>query len=169
MSKVNFQLQNREYYQNFKRKEGSFENWIKKTFIFSFITVFLSFFALKFLCSLNLRELYSHLQFRKSSSEEINFKNAHILPLLVNLKGENGPQLVKAQVHINLSENSLKEEFLHQNKEFEKHLLFILSGQEIQTLQKQKNHFEQQIRSQLNAFLSKNIVDGVRIQTEMLN
>ena len=169
MGKIDFQFQNKEQCQSSKRKEILSENWIKKFLVFSSFTVFLCFFALKFLWFFNLNKSYPYLRFNKLSSEEKNFEKAYILPLLVNLKGENGPQLVKAQVYITLSEDSLEEDFLSQNKEFEKHLLFILSGQEIKTLQKKRNYFEQQIRSQLNVFLSRNTVDGVRIQTEKLN
>ena len=166
MGKMDFQFQNKEQYQNFRQKEILSENWIKKILIFSFFTVFLIFFALKFLW---FNKSYSYLQFSKISFEEKDFEKAYVLPLLVNLKGEDGPQLVRAQVSITLSEDSLEEDFLSKDKEFEKHLLFVLSGQEVKTLQEKRNYFEQQIRSQLNVFLSKNTVDGVHIQTERLN
>ena len=169
MGKMDFQFQNKEPYQSFRRKEILSESRVKKFIILSFFTVFLIFFALKFLWFFHLNKPHPYLQFSKLSSEEKDFDKAYVLPLLVNLKGENGPQLVRAQVSITLSEDFLEEDFLSKDKEFEKHLLFILSGQEVKTLQKKRNYFERQIRSQLNVFLSRNTVDGVRIQTERLN
>lgn len=169
MRRIKFQFCNKEHHQKSERTEFLSENWIKKFFVFSSCAVFCTFFILKILWPLNFNKQHPHFEFRKLSSKEEKFDRAHTLPLLVNLKGEKGPQLVRLQVYIALSENSLEKEFLSQDKEFEKHLLFILSGQEIKTLQKKRNYFEQQIRSQLNAFLSKDTVNGVRIQTERLN
>ena len=169
MDKMDFQFQNREQCQNSQRKEFLYEGWIKRFFILSSCVVFFGFFVLKILWSVNFNKQYSNFELSKSSAKEEKFEKAHILPLLVNLKGEKGPQLVRLQVYIALNKNFLEKEFLSQGKEFEKHLLFILSGQEVKDLQKKRSYFEQKIRSQLNAFLSEDIVDGVRIQTERIN
>ncbi len=169
MRKTDFCFHNKECCPGTGRTEALSVNWIKKCFVFSSSTVLLCFFILKALSFINSNKVYSFFEFNRTVSAEQQSGRAHILPLLVNLKGEKGPQLFRAQVYITLSKNSLKNEFLSYDKEFEKHLLFILSGQEVKVLQKKRSYFEQQIRSQLNAFLSKDIVDGVRIQTKMLN
>ena len=100
---------------------------------------------------------------------EKNLIKAHVVPLLVNLKGEEGPQLARINVYITPNGHSFKKEFLSQNNKLEKHLLFVLSGQPIANLSKRKTHFEKQIQSQLNTFSTKNLINKVHIQTKMLN
>lgn len=96
-------------------------------------------------------------------------QDSHVFPLLVNLKGDKGPQLARIHVYVTLSEGTHKKEFLPQDSELEKQLLFILSGQSFKMLKKKKDYFEDQIRSQLNAFLTQKPVNGVYIKTEILN
>ena len=170
MNKTAFKFQNQEYCQNFQKKQPLSEKSIKKLLVVSSFLAFFSWLALKNLYPLNFNEHTSDFVFRKSSSSKdtVN-KTAQTFPLLVNLKGKKGPQLARIYVSIIFSENSLEKEFLSQGNKLEKHILFILSGQSIDILSKEKNHFEKQIRSQLNVFLTENLIDGVRIRTEKLN
>ena len=169
MNKTAFKFQNQEYCQSSQKKEPLSEKSIKKLLAVSSFLAFFSLLALKSLYSLNFNKQTSDVAFRKSFSPKDTFKTAQVFPLLVNLKGKKGPQLARIYVSITLNENSLEKEFLSQGNKLEKHLLFILSGQSVDNLSKKKNHFEKQIRSQLNAFLTENLIDGVRIRTEKLN
>ena len=168
MGKTNFKFKNQEYCKP-QRKESLYENWIKKLLVLSTFTVFFSFLTLKIPRILSSYKRSPVFKLNAYSSKRKPVESVHSLPLLVNLKGEKGPQLARIYVYITLSESSLKKEFLSQESKLEKNILFILSGQSVKTLNKKKNYFEKQIRSQLNAFLSKELVNGVRIQTKMLN
>ena len=106
---------------------------------------------------------------QESSFVKEVLKEAHVFPLLVNLKGEEGPFLAKVHVYITLSEDSPEKKLLSHNNRLEKQLLFILSGQSVKSLSRKKDHFEREIRSQLNSFLTNSFINGVYIQTEMLN
>ena len=169
MRQISFQFQNQECCPGFQRKEPLSSEAIKKLIVVSSFTVFSILLILKILWSLNFNKTFSSWIFKKNSSIQTAFKEAHVFPLLVNLKGEEGPQLARVYVYITLGENSVEREFLSQDSQLEKHLLFILTGQSTQTLSDKKEYFEKQIRSQLNAFLTENFINGVRIQTEMLN
>ena len=169
MGKTDFKFQNPEHWQNLKRKKHLSEKWVKKILIISSFTVFVSFLSLKVLWSLDFNKEFFFSKSSKNSVKEESFKKTHTLPLLVNLKGETGPQLTRIQIYITFNASSLEEDLLPKDKKLEKHLLFILSGQSIQALNKKKGYFEKQIRSHLNAFLSKDLINGIDIQTEMLN
>ena len=166
---MDFKFENQEYCPPVKRKEFLSSRRVKIFIIISSLIVFFSFFILQTFLFLKPNNPFSHFQFRSTSLREKPVENSYIFPLLVNLKGEKGPQLARIKVFLTFSEDSLKQEFLSQGNRLKKHLLFVLSSQESKMLNKNKDRFEKQIRSQLNAFLSKNLVHGVRIQTKILN
>ena len=95
-----------------------------------------------------------------------DFQSNHVFPLLVNLKGQKGPQLAKVYVYITAGYGNEKD-LLFDNKKLEKQLLFLLSGQSVKNLKRE--YFYSQIQSQLNAFLNDNLINQIRIQTEILN
>lgn len=169
MSKDRFSFQNQEIFQSCKERRYSLsEKSIKRLIIFSSFSVFFIFSALKSWQWIE-GEISSFLSSRKPASLNKFGSEIHVFPLLVNLKGEQGPQLARVYVHIGLIENSKGKQFLYQNSQIEKQILFLLSGQPAVALNTEKDRFEKQIRFQLNAFLSKNFINRVHIQTEMLN
>ena len=160
MRATHFKFQNQAFCKDFQKAESLPEKTVRKIFLLSSVCVFFSFLALKINFYFN--------KGKPSPPLESQTESDYALPLLVNLKGEKGPQLARIHVHIHLKEDSLKKEFLSQDK-LEKHLLFILSGQSIKTLHKKRVYFEEQIRAHLNGFLTKRLIHGVYIQTEILN
>lgn len=141
------------------------EQAIKKLLLLSSLSVSAVFLTIKILWF----SLGSHGASEKPKLVQENVQASYIFPLLVNLKGERGPQLARIHVHVTLSADSREKEFLSHDSQLEKHLLFILSGQSIEVLNRKKEYFEKQILSQLNAFLTQNPVNGIHIQTEILN
>ena len=133
-----------------------------KLVLISSLFVCVSFFSLKLfqLFSLNSKnEVYVQRNID-------HFQPSRTVPLLINLKGQKGPQLAKVFVYITTEEEKQKD-LLYENKKLEKQLIFLLSGQPIKNLKKED--FYNQIQSQLNAFLSENLINEIYIQTELLN
>ena len=168
MDRDNFKFQNTEYCAG-RRPEPLSESKIKKLLLISSLTVSLSFLVFKIFPTFSFKKSFSFFKINAPQVTETADEHDYVLPLLVNLKGEEGPQLAKIHVYITLGKNSSEKEFLSPDNKLEKHLLFVLSGQSVKILKRKKDHLEKQIRSQLNAFLTDNFVHGVRIQTEMLN
>lgn len=168
MGKSNFKFQNPRYCEG-RQVEPLSERNIKKIIFISSLSVLFCFFTFKTISFFYSKKSSVHLKSESQSTEKTAKESSYVLPLLVNLKGEKGPQLAKVHVHITFNGNSLEKKSLPQGNQLEKHLLFILSGQSSKNLNRKKNQFEKQIRSQLNAFLSENLVNGVSIHTEMLN
>ena len=109
---MDFQFQNKEHFQISSRKELLSEKKIKKFFVFTSITFGLCFIVLKTLWFYSHNpSVVSYFKEKPKLFKEKEQKNAHTLPLLLNLKGEKGPQLFKVQVSITLSQNSPKEDF----------------------------------------------------------
>ena len=155
--------------KDFKFKNsGFFSKPIKRTQNSSKLIFISSLFVLTGFFSLNLFHLFS----TKNKSQTVVQKSladlqfSHVFPLLVNLKGQKGPQLAKVYVHISTEDENQKN-LLRQNKKLEKQLLFLLSGQPVKSLKQE--YFYSQIQSQLNAFLSGNLINQIHIKTEMLN
>lgn len=169
MRTADFQFQNQECCPDLQRREPLSSEAIKKLIVVSSFTVFSILLMLKILWFLGFNKSFSVRIFKQSAFVQNSFKESHVFPLLVNLKGEEGPQLARVYVYITLGEDSVEQELLAQDSQLEKHLLFILTGQSIQTLSEKKAYFEKQIQSQINAFLTEDLINGVRIQTEMLN
>lgn len=168
MEKHYFHFKNQGPDSQDQNKRSSFNKGMTKLVFVSSFSVFIGFLSLK------VSKYFT--AYNKSSpllSTEFSQKNAvqevtHFVPLFVNLKGEQGPQLVRLQVSLSVEETS-KQELLSQEGKLEKHILFLLSGQSAEALFSRKDHFEQQIRFHLNAFLSKQIIHGVQIQTQTFN
>ena len=100
----------------------------------------------------------------KESAEE-----RHTLPLFINLKGEDGPQLARVSVSIYLDSQKLKTSSGKKVafEDLESQLLFLLSGQSITHLR--DKDFQGQIQAQLNLFLSHQMIQDLNIETELLN
>ena len=141
-----------------KKRGGSYGGWQKYLF-YSSCFIILSFFSLK--------EVY----FFESPTKEPVFqtshtKEDHIVPLLLNLKSQQGPRLARVQVSISLSP-SPKTFVFSQPEDLEKQLLFLLSGQPLQELTKKT--FQNRIQNQLNTFLSGAFIQDLNINMEVLN
>lgn len=169
MNKKRFQFNNQNYCQEYQ-KESFSESYLKKLVVFSGAFVFIIFLCLKMVSLDSKFSFFSDRDSKELVPEDQPKEESYIFPLLVNLKGDKGPQLVRVQVHIHMNkENSFAKSFSEEDNPFKKYLLFILSGQSTQKLGKNKESFEKQIRFQLNAFLNKELVNGVHIQMEKLN
>ncbi len=166
VKKTKFKFQNQDPFSKPKRKELLTAKSIKKILAFSSFLAFFSFLVLR-----AVPFFYSNKSIWIFSKKPIkaDTKATHVFPLLVNLKGREGPQLARVQVSISFNAHSLEKDFLSSDNQIKKHLLFILSGQSTQFLKKKKDYFEEQIQSQLNAFVNQSLVRGVQIQTEVLN
>ena len=132
--------------------------------LMSSLLVFIAFFSLKLLSFFQSKNALS-LSVQKSVQPTA--PPSHIYPLLVNLKGQEGPQLAKVYVYITADKDQGKKKKLLKNQRLERKLLFLLSGQSVKNLNREQ--FHSQIQSQLNAFLSGNLIHKIQIQTEMLN
>ena len=160
MKNFRFQFQNSLAVSKPVKKELFYSHNPGRLILISSLLVFISFFSLKlalFFQSKNALSLSVQKSFQPTAPP-------HIYPLLVNLKGQEGPQLAKVYVYIT-AEDQGKE--LLKNQRLERKLLFLLSGQSIKNLNREQ--FHSQIQSQLNAFLSGNLIHKIQIQTEMLN
>ena len=104
-----------------------------------------------------------------SSKAKESAKERHTLPLFINLKGEDGPQLARVSVSIYLDSQKLKTSFRKEVafEDLESQLLFLLSGQSITHLS--DKDFQGQIQAQLNLFLSHQMIQDLNIETELLN
>ena len=89
------------------------------------------------------------------------------LPLLVSLKGQDGPRLARVFVSIYLDSQNVKKPFDKEIENLENQLLFLLSGQSITYLSDKS--FQDQIQNQLNLFLSHQMIQDLNIKTELLN
>ena len=163
MNKLELHFYNRDFHEKSPGRFLSSVNQIKKLFILSSFFVFSGFFLLK--AFVKPGKFHSQAkgsnQFLLQKDRGIN----HILPVLLNLKGSDGPQVAEIQVHIQLDESNLNPDLLFQGKQIEKHILFVLSGQSVEDLTERSEKFERQIQEHLNAFLSNRLVDGVEIKT----
>ena len=162
MKALKFKFQNSDLVSKSTKRKFFYSKKITQLILISSTLVFTGFFTLKLFHFLNLK---NNLSFIQQSIEEP--KPSHIVPLVVNLKGQNGPQLAKVQVYITLLDEENKKNILLQNPKLEKQLLFLLSGQSIQNLK--QDQFYNQIQSQLNTLLSDSLVDQIKIKTEILN
>ncbi|MCZ0932074.1 MAG: hypothetical protein OXJ52_02860, partial [Oligoflexia bacterium] len=162
MKSLKFKFQNPAIFSKPIRRELFYSQKIAQLIFISSLAVFISFFALKFFQFFSAKNKFS-FSVQKSLGDH---RPSHIFPLLVNLKGQEGPQLAKVYVHVTV-DNENKRDVLLENHKLEKQLLFLLSGQSVRSLKKEQ--FYSQIQSQLNAFLSGNLINEVRIQTEVLN
>ena len=154
-----FKFKNPAIFSKSKKREGQA---LSKLVLISSLFVFISFFSLKLSYFFSLKrqtEVYTQRSID-------HFSSSRTVPLLVNLKGQKGPQLAKVFVYITTEEEKQKD-LLYENKKLEKQLLFLLSGQPIKNLKRED--FYTQIQSQLNAFLSENLINQIYIQTELLN
>ena len=158
---------------------------VKKLFIISFIFLSFSFFGFKFYYQLLTKyefstyfEIFSFRniiaqkkKFHKKHIQKFNSKDqkqeSHTLPLLVSLKGNDGPRLARVFVSIYLDSQDLKKPFGKEFENLENQLLFLLSGQSITHLN--NKDFQDQIQNQLNLFLSPQMIQNLNIETELLN
>ena len=106
---------------------------------------------------------------KREAREKARRTDVSLPPLLVSLKGENGIRMARINVNLQVSRKAVKKEILSTNKAARKRLLVLLSGQKSRDLQNKKSHFEKQLLSWMNAFLSKGSVNKVTIQTTFLN
>ena len=90
-------------------------------------------------------------------------------PFPVNLRSGAGNALALVKIDLKTDRPAAKKEILSKNKKFKKHLLLLLSGKERGDLTKNKERFEEEIRSQFNTFLSQGSVKEVRFQTTAIN
>ena len=163
MRNLKFKFQNSALFSKPVRKESVYSQKTAQLIFVSSLVVFISFFSLKFIQSFSIKNKFS-FSVQKSLGKPV--EPSHIFPLLVNLKGQEGPQLAKVYVHVTVDDKN-KKNVLLKNRKLEKQLLFLLSGQSVKNLKKEQ--FYSQIQSQLNAFLSDSLINEVRIQTEALN
>ena len=166
MKSLNFKFRNSAPYSKPIRRELCSSQKLARIIFISSGSVFISFFSLKMFhfFNLNLKDKWN-LSVQKSVKESV--KPSHIFPLVVNLKGQEGPQLVKAHVYISVTVGENRKDIQIESHKLEKQLLFLLSGQSIKSLGKEQ--FYRQIRSQLNTFFGEDLINNIRIQTEMLN
>ncbi|MBC6415741.1 MAG: hypothetical protein GDA46_05040 [Bdellovibrionales bacterium] len=159
MGQFRLQFHNQDsFYSPFKRR--SFFS-IKKLSLFLFFFLSVVFFSVKFVYFLPVTKLSLKVPPKSQEVED------HIVPLWVNLKGQEGPQIAKVFVFMSLnSKEGLSQESFEKHK-LENKLLFLLSGQSVSSL----NHkeFQNQIQNQLNIFLTDQIINELKIQTEILN
>ncbi len=163
---MHFTYKNKNHYQPTKRKEVFSQAWFKKTFIISFCLSFCFFFLGKVILFFKNRTSTSY---QSSKIPSTKLKNVDLPPLVINLKSQEGPRLTRVIVQIKTNQTSVKKELLSENKFFEKHLLLVLSGQNTKDIHKKRNFYEEKIKTQLNAFLSKGLVNEVHIQTQLIN
>ena len=171
MNNFCFRFQNKDI-SVLKKREPLCEKNLKKLILISTVFVFSSFLFLKIFFVFNFQTFKIAGDFFKPKSllvKKTNPKPDYVLPLLVNLQGKTGPKLAKIHVYITLNEKTFLEKFLSKNEQFKKHLLFVLSGQSVKTINKKKQYLENQIHTQFNSFLAEKPIQGIRIQTEMLN
>ena len=164
MKSLKFRFQNPAFFSKPIRREFFSSQKIAQIIFISSGAVFISFFSLKLFQFFSVK---NKLSFSVQKSVEKSVQPSHIFPLVVNLKGQEGPQLAKVYVYINVIGDENKKDIQIENHKLEKQLLFLLSGQSIKNLNKEQ--FYRQIQSQLNAFLSDSLINKVRIQTEILN
>ena len=157
---------------------------VKKLFIISSLFLSFSFFGLKFYYQ--FLSTYDFSSFQKFSFQNIlteqfrtqknrvqklsskeRKEESHTLPLLVSLKGQEGPRLARVSVSIYLDSQNLKKPFGKEIENLEGQLLFLLSGQSITHLS--NKDFQDQIQNQLNLFLSHQMIQDLNIETELLN
>lgn len=179
MEKDHFQFEN----SFFVPKPRSVKS-VKKLFLISFLFLSCSFFGLKFYHQFLFTYDFSSFQkfsfqtalmeqFRtqKKKVQKLSSKErkgeGHTLPLLVSLKGEEGPRLARVFVSIYLDSQNLKNPFEKEIENLESQLLFLLSGQSITHLSNRS--FQDQIQNQLNIFLSHQMIQDLNIETELLN
>lgn len=152
----------------------------KKLFIVSSVFLSLSFFSVKLydlsFSSYDLSSFFyklspPSLRFKKDGTQKlfsrVDERESHTLPLLVSLKGRDGPRLAKVSVSVYLDSQNLKEDFGEEIKNLENQLLFLLSGRPITRLS--SKDFQDQIQKQLNLFLSRQMIQDLNIETELLN
>ena len=158
-TKKNFVFQNQPLVLIPKKPAHSFIS-LQKSLLYSSCFVVL--------CFVSLKGFYG---FKSQSPAPPVFKSTeskkdHVVPLLLNLKSQQGPRLARVQVFISLSPapNSAQ---VSNPKDLEKQLLFLLSGQPLQELTKKT--FQNRIQNQLNAFLSGAFIKDLDINMEVLN
>ena len=162
---MNFSYKNKNYHQPIKKKEAFSSYWFKKIFILSFCFSSFLLVAGKITFFIKNKSTTSY----QSSITSEKFKTVNLAPLVINLKSKEGPRLARVTVHMKTDKTSVKQELLSKNKSFEKHLLLVLSGQDTKDIHKKRNRFEKKIKTQINAFLSKGLVNEVTIETKLLN
>ena len=145
LSFLSFKLYNSSFYKKFEIPDLNISNFNIQIF--------------------NTQKLIA-LKSKKLSSKE-NEKESHTLPLLISLKGQDGPKLAKVFVSIYLDSESFKKENGKEIENLENQLRFLLSGQSITHLSSQE--FQNQIQNQLNLFLSHQMIQDLNIKTELLN
>ncbi|MDE0092874.1 MAG: hypothetical protein OXN83_06285 [Oligoflexia bacterium] len=165
MKNLKFVFQNHDSLSKPVRSKLFSSQKITRLIFISSLFVSFSFFILKSFQSFRVKNQFSFFNQISLAEQELNF--SHIFPLLVNLKGQNGPQLARVYVYITLTDDENARESLFEDHTLEKQLLFLLSGQSVKSLKKKQ--FQNQIQSQLNAFLSDSLINRIQIQTEMLN
>ena len=163
MKDLKFKFQNPVLFSKPIRRDLFYSQKTAWLILISSLAVFISFSALKLIQLFSSKNKFS-VSIQKSLGDH---EFSHIFPLLVSLKGQEGPQLAKVYVYINVNNDENRGNVSLENQTLEKKLLFLLSGQSVKTLKRQQ--FYSQIQSQLNAFLSGKLIDQVRIQTEVLN
>lgn len=164
MTKIKLSFQNSSDLSKSVRSELLSSQKLTQIIFISSVAVFFLFFTLKFFSFFNFK---NKTEISKQQSLGTVEELSHAFPLLVNLKGKTGPQLARVNVYLTLADSVSKKDLLLEESKLEKQLLFLLSGQSIQSLEKE--YFYNQIQSQLNAFLSNRFINKVHIQTEMLN
>jgi len=143
---------------------------LKKLFITSFLCLTFSFFSFKWYYQSHYYQSHYNLfeKFNKSPKkaiQKLSSQKGHNLPLLVSLKGNEGPLL--ARVIVSLYLDPEKKTFDKEFESLKKQLLFLLSGQSIAQLN--NKDFQDQIQNQLNFFLSPQVIQNLNIKTELLN
>jgi len=159
-----FNYINKNYHEAPQRKNHFSSTWFKKISVVSFLTA--SFCLLIGKVWIRNKESTSY---HRSETPVQKFQKISLPSVVVNFQSSTGPRLARVIVQLTTQENSVKKEILSQKKSFNKHLLLILSGQKTQDLQSKKKFFENKIKTQMNAFLSKGLINQVSIQTQWIN
>lgn len=149
-----------------KRNHHISSQWIQKVFAFAFSFVFLFFVTVKTLWTIFQKK---RVTFQASVHPHSEIQKIKMPSLLINLKTKEGPRLARITVHIETKDDLIKKELISNNKSLEKYLVLILSGQDAQDVHNKKNIFEGKIKSQVNAFLSRDLIHDVNIQTQLIN
>lgn len=158
---MNFSYKNKSNYQNKREQVHLSEQWIKKVFFIAFSFSFSFLLLGKVVWIFNNKAKTTQVRSLASTKQ---IKTISLSPIVVNLKSDKGPQLTRVQVNISTYEESVKKELLSKNKSLEKHLLFVLSGQDSKKINKNKSIFEKKLISQINAFLSSGNINEVKIK-----
>ena len=167
MPDLNFSFKNRNYCRlPFSQNANLFLNrWFRRIFVGASLAL-ISLVALGKVFWTEESQLAQLKEETPKSNIPVQIFN---LPsILVNFKSKEGIRMAQVSVQLETRSTSVKSKFLKDHQRLQKHLLLVLSGKEVQEMEKNKSYFENKIRSQMNVFLTKGEVDKVTLHTKML-